>query len=69
MGESRKVREGGTEGMDEIFREGVNYAITKLKRNKATGEDGMENEALKFGGDQVREEIWELCNKVWRGDE
>ena len=28
----------------------------------------MENEALKFGGGRVREEIWELCNKVWRGD-
>ena len=66
--ESRKVKEGGTEEMDVISREEVNCAIAKLKGNKAIGEDGMENEALKFGGGRVRQEIWELCNKVWRGE-
>ena len=54
--------------MDEISREELNYVIVKLKRNKASGEGVMENEALKFGGARVREEIWELSNKVWRGD-
>ena len=68
LGESRKVKEGGTEEMDEISREEVNCAIVKLKRNKATGEDVMENEALKFGGGRVRQEIWELCNKERRGE-
>ena len=68
LGKSRKVREGSTEGMDEISRKEVKYGITKLKRNMTSGEDGMENEALKFAGVRVREEIWELCNKVWRGD-
>ena len=63
-GESRKVKEGDTEEMEEISREEVNCAIAKLKRNKATGEDRMENEALKFGRGRVRQEIWELCNKV-----
>ena len=48
LGESRKVKEGGTEEMDEISREEVNGAIAKLKRNKATREAGMENEALKL---------------------
>ena len=68
LGERRKVKVGGTEEMDEISREEVNCAIAKLKRNKAIGEDGMENEALKFGGGRIRQETWELCNKVWRGE-
>ena len=42
--------------MDEISKEEVNYAIAKLKRNKASGENGMENEALKFGG-RIREDL------------
>ena len=68
LGESRKVKKRDTEGMDAISRKEVDHAIAKLKRNKASGEDGIENEALKFGGGRVREGIWELCNKVWRGD-
>ena len=39
-----------------------------MKRNKVTGEDDMEIEAVKYGGEGVRKEIWKICNKVWRGE-
>lgn len=40
-----------------------------LKRNKATGVNGMENKALRFGGKGVKKDMWNMCSKVWRGAE
>lgn len=28
----------------------------------------MEGENLKYGGEKVREEIWKILNKVWKGE-
>ncbi|XP_051161831.1 uncharacterized protein LOC127281899 [Leptopilina boulardi] len=53
---------------EEISREEVNEAINRIKRNKAAGEDGMEGESLKYGGEGVREEMWKIINLVWNGE-
>ncbi|XP_033212178.1 uncharacterized protein LOC117169780 [Belonocnema kinseyi] len=52
----------------EISRNKVKEAIARLKINKLTGEVYFENEALEYGGLGVREEIWRICNKVWKGE-
>ncbi|XP_033225093.1 uncharacterized protein LOC117178016 [Belonocnema kinseyi] len=51
-----------------ISRDELNEAIAKSKRNKATGEDGLGNKALKYGGLEVREEMWRICNNLWKGE-
>ncbi|XP_033209403.1 uncharacterized protein LOC117168116 [Belonocnema kinseyi] len=32
------------------------------------GDDGLENEALKYGGEEVGEGLWQNRNKVWNGE-
>ena len=69
--ENKVKGEKGKKKKDEgngISREEVNDAIARMKRNKATGEDDMDIEAVKHGGEGVRKEIWKICNKVWRGE-
>ncbi|XP_033216952.1 uncharacterized protein LOC117172817 [Belonocnema kinseyi] len=61
----RKVVDGEEEIENDISRDDVNVAIARLKREKATGKDGLENEALKYGGSGVREKMWGIRNKVW----
>ena len=67
-GEGRKEVEGDKDEGNGISREEVNEAIARMKGNKATGEDDMESEAVKYGEEGVRKEIWKICNKVWRGE-
>ncbi|XP_071648497.1 uncharacterized protein [Temnothorax longispinosus] len=42
--------------------------IKKLKTGKAIGNDGIPNEAWKFGGEEMVKWIWEICKRVWRGE-
>ena len=67
-GEGRKEVAGDKDVGNGISRKEANEAIARMKRNKATGEDGMEIEAVKYGGEGMRKEIWKICNKVWRGE-
>ena len=67
-GEERKEVEGDKGEGNEFSREEVNEAIARMKRNKATGEDDMEIEAVTYGVEVVGREIWEICNYVWRGE-
>ncbi|KAL6262984.1 hypothetical protein P5V15_005775 [Pogonomyrmex californicus] len=60
----RKERRGEEE--EEISREEVERAIRKLKEGKAAGGDGIVNEVWKYGGKEVREWLWEICNKIWK---
>lgn len=65
-GEGRKfIKENDIE---EVRREEVEKAIARLKRGKAAGHDEIEGEALKFGGEKVRKEMWEIVRRVWRGE-
>ncbi|XP_066590571.1 trichohyalin-like [Prorops nasuta] len=58
---------------DEIGREGgidereVEVQIEKAKTGKAAGENGIESEIWKYGGRQVKKELWRICDGVWRG--
>lgn len=39
-----------------------------MKEGKAAGEDDIANEVWKFGREEVRRWLWEICNRVWRGE-
>lgn len=47
-------------GLEEVKR-----AIRKLKKGKAAGEDGIQNEAWLWGGQGVKRAIREICRRVW----
>jgi len=76
-GSERKGRRGGGrlgeregeewEGEEEMGFEEVERAIGKLKKGKAAGEDGIQNEAWLWGGQGVRKAIGEICRRVWGG--
>lgn len=40
--------------------------MRKVKDKKAMGRDGIPNEVWKYGGEEVREWGWKICNRVWR---
>jgi len=52
------------EGVEEKSREEVIEVIKKLKMGKATGEDGIENEAWRFMQKDVGEEFLKLINRI-----
>ncbi|XP_024875210.1 ABC transporter F family member 4-like [Temnothorax curvispinosus] len=69
--ENRVVKgEGGgsRQREEEIELEEVRNVIKKLKAGKAIGNDGIPNEAWKYGGEEMEKWIWEICKKVWRGE-
>jgi len=63
----RGERRGDVE--PEISRGEIRKALGKLKDGKAMGGDEIPGEAWKYGGERIEEFIWELCNRVWRGEE
>lgn len=46
----------------------VQKGSNKMKDRKAMGGDGIENEIWKYGGEKVKEGLWEICRKVWKGE-
>lgn len=36
-------------------------AIERLRRGKTAGKDELENEVWKYGGEGLREKVWEVC--------
>lgn len=32
------------------------------------GKDEIPNEVWKYGGEEMKEWAWEICNRVWRGE-
>lgn len=60
-------REGGRVKGGEIDRGRVKKAIGRMKDGKAEGADGIPGEVWKYGGEEMEEWIWEVCNGVWMG--
>ncbi|KAJ3634622.1 hypothetical protein MTP99_007570 [Tenebrio molitor] len=52
----------------EITVEEVERQIRKLKKRKAPGRDGVQNEAWMYGTEKMVERMAELMNRVWRGE-
>ena len=47
----------------------VKSAIKKLNSHKACGTDGIPGELIKFGGEELCNELWKLVIKIWRLEE
>ncbi|XP_076287327.1 uncharacterized protein LOC143212411 [Lasioglossum baleicum] len=63
LGKSRREGDGEKDlEIGEIIR-----VVKGLKDGKAAGGDGIPNEIWKHGGSEVQEELWRICNRVWRG--
>lgn len=39
-----------------------------MKNGKASGIDGVPSEVWKYGGEEVEKWVWEICNRVWKGE-
>jgi len=61
-GERMKDNEG------EITRGEIVKALGRIKDGKAVGGDGIPGEVWKYGGERMEGYIWEICNKIWRGE-
>ena len=64
-GERRRVVEGEER---ELSKEEVRRVVRNLKDWKAGGGDGITNEVWKYGGIEVEEWLWDICNRVWKGE-
>lgn len=62
----RKMIERGK--VEKISREEINRVIRKMKLGKAAGRDDIVNEVWKYGGKEIREWLWIICNRVWKGE-
>ncbi|XP_029164823.1 uncharacterized protein LOC114936023 [Nylanderia fulva] len=65
MGGRRTEKERGE---DQIEKEEIRRAIGRIKERKAVGVDGIPGEVWKFGGEGIEKWVWELCNKIWKGE-
>lgn len=59
------LRGGRQQVQEQITREEVSKAITRLRGGKAPGVDGISAEMLKYGGDAVVEWMLLICSLAW----
>ncbi|KAL6433514.1 hypothetical protein ACFW04_006544 [Cataglyphis niger] len=50
---------------ESISRSEIRAVIGRLKDNKAVGTDGIPAEVWKYGGENMEEWIWKICNRVY----
>ncbi|XP_071577994.1 uncharacterized protein [Temnothorax nylanderi] len=62
-------RMGSKEEQEGIRREEVEEVIKEMKEKKAAGTDGLPNEVWIYGGERLKEKIWEVCDTAWRTEE
>lgn len=62
----REKREREGEGEEEIIREDLIQQLKKLKRKKAPGENGIENEAWRLMPKEIGEVFYDLINRIWK---
>ncbi|KAL6416610.1 hypothetical protein ACFW04_013312 [Cataglyphis niger] len=53
---------------EEESRSEIRAVIGRLKDNKVVGADGIPAEVWKYGGENVEEWIWRICNRIWKGE-
>ncbi|KAL3288890.1 hypothetical protein HHI36_003335 [Cryptolaemus montrouzieri] len=58
-----KVLNQGSEEIPEITEDEILSALKEMKDDKATGEDGIEIEAIKYGGEEIIKALKVLLNK------
>lgn len=46
----------------------MELAIGRFRVGKAAGKDGLRGEVWKYADEGMRKTIWEICNKVWKGE-
>lgn len=51
---------------EEIIREEIIEQLRKLEKEKALGENGIENEAWKLIPKEVEKVLFKLLNKIWK---
>jgi len=61
-------RRGNGEWEAELEREEIRKILTRVRDGKAVGVDGIPGEAWKYGGERIEEWIWQVCNRIWRGE-
>lgn len=49
---------------EEISRGEIEEVIRRLKEGKVVGVDEIPIEVWKFGGKEIREWVWKVCNRV-----
>ncbi|KAL6416732.1 hypothetical protein ACFW04_013190 [Cataglyphis niger] len=54
---------------ESISRSEIRAVIGRLKDNKAVGTDGIPAEVWKYGGENMEEWIWKICNRIWKGED
>lgn len=64
----RRRRKRQEDEVGEISKEEMDRVIRKLKDGKSAGGDDIVNEVWKYGGGEVREWLWKICNRVWKGE-
>jgi len=57
-----------TEEEEGIRREEIEKIVRGLKVGKAMGIDGVPNEVWKYGGEETVDWIWDICDRVWKGE-
>lgn len=43
----------------------IEIAIQNLKNNKSPGEDNLQAELFKYGGEEIQNKLYELISKIW----
>jgi hypothetical protein len=54
--------------IEEITREEIEQQLRKLKRKKAPGRDGIQNESWIYGTEREVDRLLEIMNGVWKGE-
>ncbi|KMQ88292.1 hypothetical protein RF55_12246 [Lasius niger] len=64
-----EISKGWKEDEEEMLRkEEIKGALGKLRDKKAVGNNNILAEVWKYGGEELEGWIWDICNKVWRGE-
>ena len=63
MGDSENDEIGEEDG-DRIRKEEIAKVLRRLKDGKAVGTDKIPSEVWKYGGEEVENWVWKICNGV-----
>jgi hypothetical protein len=66
--QEKKKRQHRVGEIEEITREELEQQLRKLKRKKAPGRDGIQNESWIYGTEREVDRLLEIMNGVWKGE-